>query len=170
MVHFSFALNEGYKFYFFPQILVLLFSDWRVMGLISCTHQPVWAAKSALQLRYTWFPAMSDLLRFEVWQVFLLENLSDVCLRMLRPFKIGVVLNDCSWGQMVTVAWTLLWFILALRCTKHIDSIFFSQHHNSSIFASMSNGVPYFTLINRFGQLKMPCSWHIRDSLLWTIC
>ena len=54
VVYFSFALNEGYKFYvFFPQILVLLFSHRRIMGPISCTHQSVWRAKSALQLRYT---------------------------------------------------------------------------------------------------------------------
>ena len=32
---------------------------------------------------------MRDLLRFEIWQVFLLKNLCDVCLRMHGPFKIA---------------------------------------------------------------------------------
>ena len=59
-------------------------------GLISCTHQSVWRAKNALHLRYTWFPAMSDLWRFEIWQVFLLENLCDVCLWKHRCVQIGL--------------------------------------------------------------------------------
>ena len=43
-------------------------------GLIPCTHQLVWRAKNALQLRYKRYPAMSDLLKIEIWQVFLLEK------------------------------------------------------------------------------------------------
>ena len=53
-------------------------------GLIPCTHQSVWRAKNALQLRYKTFPVMSDLLRFEIWQVFLLEKpLSFVSMKAL---------------------------------------------------------------------------------------
>ena len=37
---------------------------------------------------------MSDLLRFEIWQDFLLENVRDVCLRMHGCVKIGVGLNN----------------------------------------------------------------------------
>ena len=47
---------------------------------------------------------MSDLLRFEIWQDFLLENLPDVCLRMRRCVKIGVGLNNFGGGQVVTGA------------------------------------------------------------------
>ena len=85
----------------------------------------VWGAKSALQLRYTWFPPMSDLLRFEIWQVFLLENLCDVSLRMHECVQIGVWLNNYWWGQMVTRAWILLYCILALHWTTDINFMFF---------------------------------------------
>ena len=77
--------------YFFPSNFQFFYfqidEQW---GLISCTHQSVWRAKNALQLRYTWFPAMSDLWRFEIWQVFLLENLCDVCLWKHRCVQIGL--------------------------------------------------------------------------------
>ena len=48
--------------------------------------------------------------------------------------------------------------------------IFFPQFFSFSIFKSTSNGVSYLALINRFGGLKMRCTWDIRDSLLWAIC
>ena len=48
--------------------------------------------------------------------------------------------------------------------------IFSPQIFSFSIFKSTSNGVSYLALINRFGGLKMRCSWDIRDSLLWAIC
>ena len=160
------------NFLLFPlKFSVLLFSYRRVMGFILCTHHSVWRAKNALQLRYTWFPAMSDLLRFEIWQVFLLENLCDVCLWKHRWVKIGVGLPNCSWGQVVTGAGVLLSCVLGLCYTKDINFIFFSPEiFSSSIFTSTSNGVSYFALINRFGGLKMRCSWDIRDSLLWATC
>ena len=97
-------------------------------GLISCTHQSVWGAINALQLTYTWFPAMSDLLRFEIWQVLLVENLCDVCLWKHRCLKIGAGLRNCSWGQVVTEAWILLWCIVCLRFTNDINSIFFPSN------------------------------------------
>ena len=62
------------------KVSVLLFSNRRVMGSHILHSSICWRAKNALQLRYTCFPAMSDLLRFEIFQVFLLENLCDVCL------------------------------------------------------------------------------------------
>ena len=89
--------TKDINFIFFPlKFSVLLFSHRRVMGSHLCTHQSVWRAKNALQLRYTWFPAMSDLLRFEIWQFFLLENLCDVCLWKHRCIKIGNRLQNCS--------------------------------------------------------------------------
>ena len=97
-VYFSFALNEGYKLHvFITQILVLFFfhvdEKW---GPISCTHQSVWGAKNTLQLRYTSFPAMSDLSRFEIWQVLLHENLCYVSITMHECVQIGVRLKNCS--------------------------------------------------------------------------
>ena len=105
-------------------------------GLISCTHQSVWNAKNALQLRYTWFPAMSDLLRFEIWQVFLLENLCDVCLWKHRCLKIGARLKNCSWGQVVTGVWILLSCILRLRYTKDTNFIFFRPKFSVPVFSN----------------------------------
>ena len=103
----------------------LYFQMYEQWGLISCTHQSVWRAKNALQLRYTWFPAMSDLLRFEIWKVLLLENLCDVCLWKHRCLKIGAGLKNCFWGQVVTGMSILLWCILGLRFTNDIYFIFF---------------------------------------------
>ena len=102
----------------------LYFQIYEEWGLISCTHQSVWRAKNALQLRYTWFPAMSDLLRFEIWKVLLLENLCDVCLWKHGCLKIGAGLKNCSWGQVVTGAWILLSCILRLRYLKDTNFIF----------------------------------------------
>ena len=34
-------------------------------------------------------------------------------------------LKNCSWGQVVTEAWILLWCIVSLRFTNDINSIFF---------------------------------------------
>ena len=45
---------------------------------------------TSLKSRITDYPAMSDLFRFEISQVFLLENLCNVCLRKHRCVKIGV--------------------------------------------------------------------------------
>ena len=121
--------TKDINFMFLPlKFSGLLFSHRRVMGLISSTHQSVWRAKNALQLRYTWFPGMSDLLRFEISQVFLLENLCDVCLRKHRCVKIGAGLPNCSWGQVVTGAWILLSCVLGLHWTKDTDFIFFSSN------------------------------------------
>ena len=78
--------------------------------------------------------------------------------------------KNCSWGQVVTEAWILLWCIVCLRFTNDINSIFSPQICSFSIFKSTSNGVSYLALINRFGGLKMRCRWDIRDSLLWAIC
>ena len=127
ILHFAFALYQRYKFYIFlaPNFQFLYFQIDEQWGLISCTHQSVWNAKNALQLRYTWFPAMTDLLRFEIWKVLLLENLCDVCLWKHRCVKIGAGLKNCCWGQVVTEAWTLLWCIVCLRFTNDINSIFF---------------------------------------------
>ena len=72
--------------------------------------------------------------------------------------------------QVVTRAWILLWCILALHWTKDVNFMFFSSNVSSSIFASTNNGVSYLALINGFGQLKVRCSWDIRDSPLWAIC
>ena len=91
---------------------------------MSRTHQSVWRAKNALQLRYTWFPAMSDLLRFEILQFCLLENLCDVCLWKHRCVKIGNRLKNCSWGQVVTVTGILLSCFLGLCYMKDINSTF----------------------------------------------
>ena len=112
-------------FIFFPlKFQFFYFQIDEQWGLISCTHQSVWNAKNALQLRYTWFPAMTDLLRFEIWKVLLLENLCDVCLWKHRCVKIGAGLKNCSWGQVVTGAWILLSCILRLRYTKDTNLIF----------------------------------------------
>ena len=115
-INFMFFFLKFWFFYFHVE------EKW---GLISCTYQSVWGAKSALQLRYTWFPPMSDLLRFDIWQVFLLENLCDVSLRMHECVQIGVWLNNYWWGQMVTRAWILLYCILALHWTTDINFMFF---------------------------------------------
>ena len=97
---------------------------------------------------------MSDLLRFEIWQVFLLQNLCDVSLRMHKYVKIGVSLKNYWWGQMVTRAWIFLLCILAFHWTKDINFMLFSSNFSSSIFTSTSNGFSYLALINRFGKLK----------------
>ena len=47
---------------------------------------------------------MSDLLSFEIWQDFLLENLRGVCLRMHGCVKVGTGLNNFGGGQVVTGA------------------------------------------------------------------
>ena len=121
MAHFRFAFYERYKLYiFFSQI----FSFSIFKSTSQYLSSSVWKAKNALQLRYTLFPAMSDLLRFEIWQVLLLENLCDVCLWKHHCVKIGAGLKNCSWGQVVTEAWTLLWCILGLRFTNDTNFIF----------------------------------------------
>ena len=61
-------------YFFLSNFQFLYFHLDEQWGLIPCTHQSVWRAKNALQLRYKTFPAMSDLLRFEIWPVFLLEK------------------------------------------------------------------------------------------------
>ena len=157
--------SSNFQFFYFH------IDEW--WGLISRTPQAVWRAKNTLQLRYTWLPAMSDLLRFEISQVFLLENLCDVCLRKHRCVKIGNGLKNCCWGQVVTAARILLSCFLGLWVVLHEGYkfyVFAPQIFSSSIFTSTSNGVSYLALINRFGGLKMCCSWDIRDSLLWAIC
>ena len=86
IVHFSFALYERYKFYifFYQNFQFFYFHLDEQWGLMPCTYQSVWRAKNALQLKYKRFPAMSDLLRFEIWQVFLLEKpLSCVLMKTL---------------------------------------------------------------------------------------
>ena len=86
IAHFSFALYERYKFYifFYQNFQFFYFHLDEQWGLMPCTHQSVWRAKNALQLKYKRFPAMSDLLRFEIWQVFLLEKpLSFVSMKAL---------------------------------------------------------------------------------------
>ena len=118
------------KFHFF---YLQIDEQW---GLISCTHQSVWNAKNALQLRYTWFPAMTDLLRFEIWKVLLLENLCDVCLWKHRCVKIGAGLKNCSWGQVVTGVWILLSCILRLRYTKDTNFIFPPPKFSVPVFSN----------------------------------
>ena len=163
--------DRNFIFFFLSNFHFFYFNIDEQWGLIPCTHQSVWRVKNALQLTYMWFPAMSDLLRFEIWQVFLLENLCDLSLWKQRCVKIGVSLNNCSSGQVATGAWILLSCILALRYTKDTKFIFFSpQIFSSSTLTSTSNGVSYLALINGFGGLKMRCSWDISDSLLWAIC
>ena len=115
-------------FIFFASNFQFYFHIDKEWGLVSRTHQSVWRAKNALQLRYTWFPAMRDLLRFEIRQVLLLENLCDVCLWKHPCVKIGVGLPNCSWGQVVTGAWILLSCVFGLHWTKHTDFIFFSSN------------------------------------------
>ena len=130
------ALYERYKFYIFPpkfSVCVFFYEQW---GLISCTHKSVWRAINALQLTYTWFPVMSDLLRFEIWQVLLLENLCDVCLWKHRCVEIGFGLKNCSWGQVVKETWILLWCILCLRFTNDINSIFFQLKFSVFLFSN----------------------------------
>ena len=86
IVHFSFALYERYKFYifFYQKFQFFYFHLDEQWGLMPCTHQSVWRAKNAQKLKYKRFPAMSDLLRFEIWQVFLLEKpLSCVLMKAL---------------------------------------------------------------------------------------
>ena len=125
------------NFIFFPlKFQFFYFQIDEQWGLISCTHQSVWRAINALQLTYTWFPAMSDLLRFEIWQVFLLENLCDVCLWKHHCVKIGAGLKNCSWGQVVTEAWILLWCILGLRFKNGTNFIFFPPKFSAPVFSN----------------------------------
>ena len=121
--------------FFSLKFSVLLFSHRPVRGLISRTHQWVWRAKNALQLRYTWFPAMSDLLRFQISQVFLLQNLCDVCLRKHRCVKIGNRLKNCCWGQVVTGARILLSCFLGLCYTKDINFTFLPLKFSVLLFS-----------------------------------
>ena len=89
----------------------------------------------------------------------------------IDAFKLALGLKNCSWGQVVTEAWILLWCIVCVCVIRNdINSYFSPQIFSFSIFKSTSNGVSYLALINRFGGLKMRCSWDIRDSLLWAIC
>ena len=126
MVHFISAWNEGYKFYvFFYRLQFFYFRINEKWGVISSAHQSVSGAKSALQLRYTWFPGMNDLLRFQIRQIFFIENLCDVSLGMHECVKVGVGLKNCSSGQLVTRAWIFLCCILALHWTKDINLMFF---------------------------------------------
>ena len=86
IVHFSFALYERYKFYifFYQNFQFFYFNLDEQWDLLPSSHQSVSRVKNALQLRYKTFPAMSDLLRFEIWQVFLLEKpLSFVSMKAL---------------------------------------------------------------------------------------
>ena len=122
---------------FFPlKFAVFLFSNRRAMGSHILHSSIGLRAKNALQLTYTWFPAMSDLLRFEIWQVLLVENLCDVCLWKHRCLKIGAGLRNCSWGQVVTEAWILLWCIVCLRFTNDINSIFFPLKFSVFLFSN----------------------------------
>ena len=82
--------------FFFLKFWFFYFEVEEKCGLISCTHQSVWGAKNTLQLRYTSFPAMSDLSRFEIWQVFLHENLCYVSITMHECVQISVRLKNCS--------------------------------------------------------------------------
>ena len=119
-----------------PNFQFVYFQIYEQWGLISCTHKSVWRAINALQLTYTWFPVMSDLLRFEIWQVLLLENLCDVCLWKHRCVEIGFGLKNCSWGQVVKETWILLWCILCLRFTNDINSIFFRLKFSVFLFSN----------------------------------
>ena len=150
----------------------LYFQIYEQWGLISCTHQSVWRAKNALQLGYKWFPAMRDLLRFEIWQVFFfLENLCDVCLwkhHCVQNWRwVKELLLRPSGNEGVNFIMVHCMFAFYKRYKFYIFS---PQIFSFSIFKSTSNGVSYLALINRFGGLKMRCSWDIRDSLLWAIC
>ena len=114
---------------FFPlKFSVFLFSNRRAMGSHILHSSIGLEGNKCAMLTYTWFPALSDLLRFEIWQVLLLENLCDVCLWKHRCLKIGAGLKNCSWGQVVTEAWILLWCIVCLRFTNDINSIFFPSN------------------------------------------
>ena len=68
---------------------------------------------------------MRDLLRFEIWQVCLLENLCDACLRMHGRVKIAVLFKNWSRRQVAIGTCILLSCILALRYRKDIIFIFF---------------------------------------------
>ena len=142
--------DRNFIFFFLSNFHFFYFNIDEEWGLIPCTNQTVWRVKNALQLIYMWFPAMSDLLRFEIWQVFLLENLCDVCLRKDGCVKIGVSLRNCSWGQVVTGAWILLWCILGLRYTKDTNFIFFPLS-NFQFF--------YFNIDEQWGLILCTHQW-----------
>ena len=45
-------------------------------------------------------------------------------------------LKNCSWGQVVTEAWILLWCIVCLRFTNDINSIFFPLKFSVFLFSN----------------------------------
>ena len=45
-------------------------------------------------------------------------------------------LKNCSWGQVVTEAWILLWCIVCLRFTNDINSIFFPLKYSVFLFSN----------------------------------
>ena len=76
--------NDTNFIFFLSKFSVFLFSSRRAMGSHALHSSIGLEAKNALQLKYKRFPAMSDLLRFEIWQVFLLEKpLSFVLMKAL---------------------------------------------------------------------------------------
>ena len=102
---------------------------------------------------------MSDLLRFEIWQVFLVENICDVCLRMHGRVEIAVLVQELLLRPSGngSVNFVIVHFSFALS-EGYNFYIFFVKLYSSSIFTSTSNGVSYLALINRFEGLKMRCS------------
>ena len=164
-------LKDTNFIFFPPNFQFLYFQIDEQWGLISCTHQSVWRAKNALQLRYRWFPAMTDLLRFEIWQVFFYSKIFVMCVyESIDAFKLAWVkelLLRSSGNGGVHFIMVHCMFAFYKRYKFYIFS---PQIFSFSIFKSTSNGVSYLALINRFGGLKMRCTWDIRDFLLWAIC
>ena len=139
MVHCIFAFYKRYKFYIFsPQIFSFsIFKSTTNEGLISCTHQSVWRAKNALQLRYTWFPAMSRFVK--IWNLASFFTRKSLwCLFMKASMRSNWPgLKNCSWGQVVTGVWILLSCILRLRYTKDTNFIFFPLKFSVPVFSNL---------------------------------
>ena len=99
---------------------------------------------------------MSDLLRFEIWQVFLLEKPLSCVLMKAKMLKfVAKEFLEAKWFGGVN--YVIVHFRFALY-QGYKFYIFFLQIFSSSFFTSTSNGVSYLALINWFGGLKMRCS------------
>ena len=111
---------------FFPlKFSVFLFSNRRAMGShilhssIGLEGYKCAAADIYVIICYERFVKIWNLASFvtrkALWCVFMKAS--------MRSNWPGI--KDCSWGQVVTEAWILLWCIVSLRFTNDINSIFF---------------------------------------------
>ena len=172
MVHCMFAFYKRYKFYIFsPQIcsfsifkstsngvsylaLINRFGGLKMRCSWDIRDSLLWAICEDLKFGKFFYSKIFVMCVYESIDAFKLAWVKELLLRSSGNGGVNFIMMHCMFAFY----------------KRYKFYIFSPQICSFSIFKSTSNGVSYLGLINRFGGLKMRCSWDIHDSLLWAIC